>query len=133
MKHWWLLIAVGVPLVVHAGRVTAPEPAQLDDPKHALDAVRKAIAAKHVRISWFGDSVTADDQITNGLRRRLQALIGDGGPGFLWGAPPHPFCQHRAAATVASEEWTTHGISTTVPPDRLLGLGGSTETESGST
>ncbi|MFT3694822.1 MAG: GDSL-type esterase/lipase family protein [Kofleriaceae bacterium] len=131
MKLGWLLIAFGV--ADAAPKVKPPDAAALDDPKHSLDAVRKAIAAKHVRISWFGDSVTADDQITNGLRHRLQAQIGDGGPGFLWGEAPHPYCQHRAAASVASEEWTTHGISTTVPPDRLLGLGGSTETESGGT
>lgn len=133
MKAWWLLCAVGV---ADAGQRTAPRPpdaAQLDDPTSSLAAVKKAIAGKHVRISWFGDSVTADDQITNGLRRRLQAAIGDGGPGFLWGEAPHPYCQHRAAALVASEEWTTHGISTTVPPDRLLGLGGSTETDHGGT
>jgi len=112
-----------------------PAAATFDDPKHSLDAIRAALAAHDhpARISWFGDSVTADDQITHGLRKRLQAQFGDGGPGFVFAAPPHPYCQHRALTRVVSDEWTVHGISTTIPPDRLLGLGGSTETESGGT
>lgn len=118
-----------------APKPDVPPPATFDDPKHSLDAIRAALTGHDhpARISWFGDSVTADDQITNGLRKRLQAQFGDGGPGFVFAAPPHPYCQHRALTRVVSDEWTVHGISTTIPPDRLLGLGGSTETESGGT
>jgi len=112
----------------------------IDEPEHALDAFRSALTAQRehgaahpLRISWFGDSVTADDQITHGLRRRLQADLGDGGPGFVFAAPPHPYCQHRALARSVSEEWTVHGISGLIQPDLLLGLGGSTETEDGGT
>lgn len=117
-----------------------PPPVLIDEPKHALASFRTALAAQRehraphpLRISWFGDSVTADDQITHGLRRRLQAELGDGGPGFVFAAPPHPYCQHRALARSASDEWTVHGISGLIPPDLLLGLGGSTETEDGGT
>lgn len=110
----------------------------IDEPckHHALDAFHAAIAAQRagtanhpLRVSYFGDSLTADDHITEDLRARLQALLGDGGPGFVFAAPPHPFCQHRAVARIVSDGWHVHGISTVVPPDRLLGLGGSAESE----
>ena len=120
--------------------------AQLDDPctdgeecrHHALDGFRNAFEAQRdhkadhaLRVSWFGDSLTADDQITHGLRKRLQALVGDGGPGFVFAAPPHPYCQHRAVARAVDDAWIAHGLSTVVPPDHLLGLGGSAETDEG--
>src|SRR5262249_52559192 len=118
-----------------------PAPAVFDDPcvddackHHALDAFRAALAAQHdgkadhpLRISYFGDSLTADDLITNALRQKLQADVGDGGPGFVFAAPPHPFCQHRAVVRVLGGSWESFGISTVVPADHLLGLGGSAE------
>ena len=101
---------------------------------HALDAFRAAYAAQRdgkaehpLRISYFGDSLTADDQITNALRHKLQADLGDGGPGFVFAAPPHPYCQHRAVVRIVGGSWESWGISTVVPADHLLGLGGSAE------
>jgi len=128
-------------------RAEAPTPAQLDDPclddkckAHALDGWRDALAAQRahgadrpLRVSWFGDSLTGDDHMTHALRKRLQALVGDGGAGFVFAAPPHPYCQQRAIARVVSDGWIVHGISTVYPPDRLLGLGGMAETDSGGT
>lgn len=112
-------------------------PAAFEEPK-ALAAFREALAAqqagtaKHaLRISYFGDSLTADDQITHALREKLDALLGDGGPGFVWAMPPHPYCQHRVVARASSGTWRVHGISTAQPADHLLGLGGSAETEGG--
>src|SRR5215468_3056614 len=101
---------------------------------HALDAFRAAYAAQRdgkaehpLRISYFGDSLTADDHITHALRQKLQADVGDGGPGFVFAAPPHPYCQHRAVVRVVGGSWESFGISTVVPADHLLGLGGSAE------
>ena len=101
----------------------------------ALASVRAALKRtdRPVRISWFGDSLTADDQITHALRKALGAIAGAGGPGFVFAAPPHPFCEHRACGRTPSAEWTVHGIAGLVPPDRLLGLGGSAETDRGGT
>lgn len=71
-------------------------PAAFDDPcldgtacqQHALDAFHSALAtqpagtADHpLRISYSGDSLTADDHITDVLRKKLQVLVGDGGRG----------------------------------------------------
>jgi lysophospholipase L1-like esterase len=76
--------------------------------------------------------LTADDHITNVLRTRLAALVGDGGPGFIFAAPPHPYCSHRAVSRFVTGEWQINGISSSPAPDRLLGLGGSAETTAGS-
>jgi lysophospholipase L1-like esterase len=145
---------VVVATVRAAPRPDDPVPAQLEDPcvdaaagaaeapcrHHALDNFRVALAAQRastaehaLRVSYFGDSLTADDHLTDALRRRLQQLVGDGGPGFVFAAPPHPYCQHRAVERVVSEGWSVHGISTLVPPDRLLGLGGTAESDGGGT
>jgi lysophospholipase L1-like esterase len=153
VKAGLVVIALGTVQLAEAEPTPEPTPlatapATFDDPcadgpactHHALDGFRTALAAQRahtgvhpLRVSWFGDSLTADDQITNGLRHRLAGLVGDGGPGFVFGAPPHPFCEHRALARTVSDEWTVHGISAPIAADRLLGLGGSTETETGGT
>lgn len=118
----------------------SPKPASFDDPGHALEHFRSELAAQRagkathaLRVSYFGDSLTADDHVTDDLRKRLQALVGNGGPGFVFAAPPHPYCQLRSIGRVVSEGWTAYGISNVVPPDHLLGLGGSAETDEGGT
>ena len=128
-----------------APKADPPAAAKFDDPctgagcaHHALDAFRTALATQQagtagqpLRISYFGDSLTADDQITDALRAKLDALIGDGGPGFVWAVPPHPYCQHRIVAHGVGGAWRVHGVSTVQPPDHLLGLGGSAESDGG--
>jgi lysophospholipase L1-like esterase len=148
--RWLSVLALTLSALAFAGarRDVPVTAASFDDPcldgdacqHHALDAFRDALAAQRagtadhpLRISYFGDSLTADDHITNALRIKLQALVGDGGPGFVFAAPPHPYCQHRAVVRWVSEGWHIHGISTVVPPDRLLGLGGSAECDGGGT
>lgn len=136
--RWLLLLAFSV-----ATAGTPVQPAQLDNPcldsacaHHALDhfaaalaAQRKGTAARALRISYFGDSLAGDDHIPNGLRERFGALLGPGGPGFVFAAPPHPFCEHRAVTRWLGGSWQIHGVSTTIPGDHLLGLGGSAESE----
>ena len=101
--------------------------------KSALATAKSGKATHPLRVSYFGDSLTADDQITHALREKLDALVGDGGPGFVWAVPPHPYCQHRAIARINSPGWRTYGVSTVPAPDRLLGLGGSAESDGGGT
>jgi lysophospholipase L1-like esterase len=118
-----------------------PPSAVIEDPctdagctHHALDGFRAALAAQRahtathpLRISYFGDSLTADDEITHELRKELQAELGDGGPGFVFAMAPHPYCQLRDVARIVGDGWTSYGVSTIVPPDHLLGLGGTAE------
>ncbi len=114
--------------------------AQLEDPcvkgsgascTRALDGFYAALTAnedgtaKHpARITYLGDSLTADDTIAQRLRSTLGGRFGDGGPGFVHVVPPHPYCRHRAVRRTASASWTVHGVATPFPPDRLLGYGG---------
>ena len=156
-----VVAVIALPLVAvvvraHAGARDEPAAAAFDDPcqagepptgapsaqctRRALDAWRAQLAtqragnAEHtLRVAFFGDSLTADDHLTAALRGKLQASLGDGGAGFVFAAPPHPFCQHRAVTRVVDGAWTVHSIATPVEPDHLLGLGGDAETTEGGT
>lgn len=121
-------------------REPAP-PAKLDDAcvdtgckRKALDGFRAALAKQRankldrpLRISYFGDSLIATDHIANGLRERFAAVVGKGGPGFVFASPPHPFNGHLAVQRITGGSWNVHGVSAVVPADRMLGLGGSAE------
>ena len=130
MRWWPALLFVAASL--SAAPRSAP-PAQLAGPlehwQTALAAQREGKAEHPLRISWFGDSVTADDHITNVLREKLQTLLGDGGPGFVFAAPPHPYCANLAVIRVLGGAWAVHGVSTTGAADHLLGLGGDAESD----
>jgi lysophospholipase L1-like esterase len=105
----------------------------------AMDAFYKAVAeekdgtlGRPVRVSWYGDSVIASDQIPGRLRQKLQRELGDGGPGFVFVVPPHRFCEHEAVSRSAGGGWATHAISVMQTPDGLYGPGGATaETDGG--
>ena len=151
MRRAWLVVLVfagtaGAKPGAASLRPKRAEPAHFEDPcidgneavcrRHALDAFRDALAVQRakqrdhpLRISYFGDSLTGDDQITGALRSRLQMMVGDGGPGFVFAASPHPFNRHRAVARTMTGTWSLGSISALVPPDHLLGLGGSAESE----
>jgi len=105
----------------------------------AMDPFYRAVAAeagnklgRAVRVSWYGDSVVATDAIPARLRARLQAELGDGGPGFVYVVPPHRFCLHEGIHRTHGGEWETHAISTQQIPDGLYGAGGAAaETDGG--
>jgi len=98
----------------------------------AIDRSKHGALGRPVRVSWYGDSVIATDVIPSRLRTRLQDELGNGGPGFLYVVPPHRFCGHEAITRWSSSGWVAHAISTTLIPDGLYGVGGSTaETDDG--
>ena len=106
----------------------------------AMDGFYRAVAAEEagklgraVRVSWYGDSVVATDAIPGRLRTRLQADLGDGGPGFVFAIPPHRFVHHEGITRSQSGTWLTHAVSTQPAGDAIYGVGGSsTETAGGS-
>jgi lysophospholipase L1-like esterase len=128
-----------------AAHATAANPAVLDNPcirnvgatcsAHALDAFaasvhaqKQATATAPIRLTFIGDSLTADDQIVDRVRTSLQRTLGNGGPGFVFVVPPHPFCQQRAATRSLSGTWTARGVIGAAEADHLMGLGGSSAT-----
>lgn len=101
----------------------------------AMDAFYAAVSAskagklgRPVRVSWYGDSVVATDAIPGRLRAKLQAELGDGGPGFVYVIAPHRFCDNLALTRSSDGPWTTHAISTIQASDGLYGPAGSTTT-----
>ena len=134
-----------------SGSATAPAVASaLDNPcvagsddahckRHALDGFYRAVAdekagtlRRAVRVSWYGDSVVATDALPGHLRARMQAELGDGGPGFVFAVPPHKFCEHEAITRAITGTWYPHAISTLQTGDGFYGVGGSTaETSDG--
>jgi lysophospholipase L1-like esterase len=101
--------------------------------RHAMDPWYRAVAAEQrgelgraARVSWYGDSVVATDAIPGRLRARLQAQLGNGGPGFVFVVPPHRFCEHEAITRSSNGLWNVHAISTTQISDGLYGPAGST-------
>jgi hypothetical protein len=87
---------------------------------------RSTGATVPVRVSYYGDSVSATDEIPGRLRNRLQDVFGDGGPGFVFAAPPHRF-NHTLAVDENARGWVAYAVSTSLNvADGLYGVGGST-------
>lgn len=99
----------------------------------ALRATDYGLADHPVRISFVGDSITADDHIVERLRELLGARFGHGGPGFV-----HPVALKMSANHGVKrwngKGWRAFGVANPPPPDRMLGFGGAyAETKSGGT
>jgi lysophospholipase L1-like esterase len=101
--------------------------------KWAMDDFYRAVAQSRagklghpVRVSWYGDSVIATDAIPGRLRQRMQAELGDGGPGFVYVVAPHRFCAHTGITRSSSGGFVSHAISTQPINDGLYGPGGAT-------
>jgi lysophospholipase L1-like esterase len=107
--------------------------------KWAMDGFYRAVAESKkgtlghaVRVSWYGDSVSASDELPGRLRSRLQTELGDGGPGFVYVLPPHRFCHHDRITRGDGDNFLNYAISTNHVSDGFYGPGGATvETNSG--
>ncbi|HLK66901.1 MAG TPA: SGNH/GDSL hydrolase family protein [Bryobacteraceae bacterium] len=80
-------------------------------------------AAAPVHILHFGDSHTAADDWTGGLRDQFKDKFGDGGSGFSLAG--HPFAGYRRFDVHggATPYWQTHGLASAAG-DGFFGLGG---------
>lgn len=107
----------------------------------AMDGFYAAFAAAHgshpdrpLRISYYGDSVTSTDVLPGHIRHRLQAMLGDGGPGWVWAVPPHRYVKHQIVASSPGGDWTIWSASLSPVGDGLHGVaGGSEQTVGGTT
>ncbi len=69
----------------------------------ALEALANRSRSESVRVVWLGDSHTAADFWTQGVRDELQSRYGNGGPGFLrLGISPY---RHGRAKIVSGGRW----------------------------
>lgn len=107
----------------------------------ALDGFRAALAkgrqgqlGRPLRMSLYGDSVVATDEIPGRLREKAVAELGDGGPGFVYAHQPHRFCSHEKITRNSTGSWQSFAVSLTPSlRDRLYGFGGATaQTDDGS-
>lgn len=99
----------------------------------ALAATEAGTFSRAVRITWLGDSLSADDKLAQHLRDALTPRFGDGGPGFVHVVPPHKYCRVRTLKRAASPTWKLWGVATPFPADRLLGYGGGSVEGNGAT
>jgi lysophospholipase L1-like esterase len=87
-----------------------------------------------LRVSYYGDSVTSTDAVPARVRSRLQAELGDGGPGWIWAVEPHRFVHHEGVSITNGGEWQSWAAPIHPVPDGLHGVGGATaETWDGTT
>jgi len=98
----------------------------------ALYATERGTATAPVRLSWFGDSVSASDALPGRVRARLQDIFGDGGPGFVHAISPHRFNHNEAAQRSSTGSWRTWAVSLHNVADGLYGAGDSTAEGTGS-
>ncbi|HEU4613293.1 MAG TPA: GDSL-type esterase/lipase family protein [Kofleriaceae bacterium] len=107
------------------------EPAAAGCKRWAMDGFYRAVAAaqagtlgRPLRVSWYGDSVIANDTLPGRLRERFQAELGDGGPGFVYALAPHRFCEHEAITRGGGDDWSSYAISMAHTGDGFYGPGG---------
>jgi lysophospholipase L1-like esterase len=99
------------------------QPAALAPVFEQLLRLNSNLSRDPVHILHFGDSHTAADEWTGGLRDLFQQRFGDGGSGFS--VAGHPFAGYRRldARGGATQFWQTSGLRTAAG-DGYFGLGG---------
>lgn len=107
------------------------EDACLDDActRYAMDGVYDALARAAageglVRMSLWGDSVTAEGYIADGMRLRLDKTYGDGGAGWIFLAQPSTWYQNTAVRQTQTAGWVVHSIIHNRDPQGFHGYGG---------
>jgi lysophospholipase L1-like esterase len=80
-----------------------------------------------IHIIQIGDSHTAADAITNGLRSELQRRFGKGGRGVMAPGRPYPRVATWNVTGAHGEGWTTTGLLDSAAPGAPLGPTGFTQ------
>jgi lysophospholipase L1-like esterase len=94
-----------------------------------LSALKQA-KRRRSRIAFWGDSHVAGEMLPGRLRARLQAIFGDGGPGFVLLGQPWPSYRHLAVKLGSNKRWRAERIwgrysrRRPQPRDDLFGLAG---------
>jgi len=85
-----------------------------------------AFAGAVTRVSHWGDSVIASDNVTSTLRETMQRRFGDSGHGFHLIAPPTASYRHRAIRFSDGDAWSRCYIINDCKKDGHYGFGGTT-------
>jgi len=108
--------------------VQVPIP-EFQDPKGSLKSFDRAVLSllrgtrtTHVRIGVFGDSNMTRDFISGGMRRALQAPLGDGGHGFVALGRPWGWYSHMDVRHDHGPKWRLFATSTHRTKDGLYGF-----------
>ncbi|MCX4246718.1 GDSL-type esterase/lipase family protein [Paraliomyxa miuraensis] len=102
------------------------DPAALDSFYERLARTDARYAGAITRMSMWGDSVVANDNVSSALRFAMQRRFGDAGHGFHLVAKPNASYRHRGVRFTDGETWSRCYIINKCRPDGFYGLGGTT-------
>jgi hypothetical protein len=107
----------------------------LQIPPGSMDAFFRGLRAREqggrsVRVLHWGDSTIAADGVAGTVRRELQALFGDAGPGFLPASVDIRWVYRPNIARWQRGDWSTHNIAQGRLAGARYGLSGSVATAS---
>lgn len=100
------------------------EPTALDSFYTRLARTDARYAGAITRVSHWGDSAVANDNVTSALRFAMQRRFGDAGHGFHLVAKPNANYRHRGVRFTSGETWSRCYIINKCRGDGLYGLGG---------
>lgn len=104
-----------------------PSPTVLDSFYARLARTDARYAGAITRVSQWGDSVVANDNVSSAVRFALQRRFGDAGHGFHLVAKPNASYRHRGVRFSDGESWSRcYIINKCKANDGLYGLGGTT-------
>jgi hypothetical protein len=108
-----------------------PDAKALDTFYARLAETDAGFAGSVTRVTHWGDSVIAADNVTSTLRQTMQRRFGDAGHGFHLAARPHSSYWHRAMKFSGGEGWSKCYIIHGCAKDGRYGLGGTVSTSAG--
>ncbi len=98
-----------------AGAVAAPV-ASSDDSDQSPKPQRRGKDQPSLTILQIGDSHTAADFFTGELRKRLQALFGNGGAGYITAGKPHAGVRSSTFKVTTSSGWSYKSLNKSNEP-----------------
>ncbi|MEM7152306.1 MAG: GDSL-type esterase/lipase family protein [Myxococcota bacterium] len=101
-----------------------PTPTALDSFYASLARTDASYAGAITRVSHWGDSVIANDNVSSAMRFLMQRRFGDAGHGFHLVAKPNPSYRHQGVRFFGGEDWQLCYIINRCQPDGLYGFGG---------
>ena len=108
-----------------------PTPEALDPFFASLAETDAGFAGAVTRVTHWGDSAIAADNVTSSLRQTMQRRFGDAGHGFHLAARPHSSYYHRAMKFSGGEGFSKCYIIHGCAKDGRYGIGGTVATSAG--